>query len=318
MASAIDRIEDIFGELDEESEIIFSEGSYSEGGSGYFSYSETVFPVAATSRQENEQFDEDEFLEEEEEEGLCCQSCNITSLMTRQRGRVCHIISYGFSSVQLRLRTLFGVGSAQVLKKRDIESLIQSTVTTDPGKGNVQDETYSTSRRPFEVLKSILGLDEELGCIVRPSDTIGNGYFVPWDTTDYALATDAVRNGDLKKVRELQKAGKNLQSSNNFGESIVHTAARRGQFGILRFLTEEAGVSLKVCCDSGRTPLHDACWTSTPNFACVRFILNKHPEFLFIADRRGFTPLQYAPNETWGEWGNFLEENREVLEELKK
>lgn len=116
----------------------------------------------------------------------------------------------------------------------------------------------------------------------------------------------AVRQNDIGKVRELHRAGHQLQCCNRFGESIVHTAARRGHFEILYFLAQHH-VSMRVLCDHGRTPLHDACWTTTPNFNAITFLIRECPDFLFTADNRRLTPLSYVPREAWGLWLFYLD-----------
>jgi Ankyrin repeats (many copies) len=70
---------------------------------------------------------------------------------------------------------------------------------------------------------------------------------------------------------------------------------------------EEAGVSLRVCCDGGRTVLHDACWTQHPSFDCIRYILEHHQsDLVYCTDRRGFTPLDYVPRDSHAAWHAFL------------
>jgi len=54
--------------------------------------------------------------------------------------------------------------------------------------------------------------------------------------------------------------GTNLQCANRFGESLIHMACRRSHRDVVSFLVNEAGVSLRVRDDYGRTPFHDACW----------------------------------------------------------
>jgi hypothetical protein len=128
-------------------------------------------------------------------------------------------------------------------------------------------------------------------------------------TYDMTLMT-AVRSNDLNSIQDFYRAGKNLQCCNRFHESILHTAARRGSTEVMEFLLNTAHLELKVVCDSGRTPLHDACWTGRPNFAIVRMILEVAPDFLLIADHRNYTPLDYVPKESYKEWCQFLTENQ--------
>jgi hypothetical protein len=81
----------------------------------------------------------------------------------------------------------------------------------------------------------------------------------------------------------------------------------------MRFLLDEAGCSIRVCCDSGRTAMHDVAWTSSPNFEMVRLILESSPELLWIADNRDFTCLDYVPRDCWAQWCNFLDERKDLV-----
>jgi hypothetical protein len=123
----------------------------------------------------------------------------------------------------------------------------------------------------------------------------------------------AVRDQDVNALRNMHGAGESLQVCNRFGESIVHAACRRGATPVLQFLTQEAGVSLKVIDDYGRTPMHDACWTNKPVFELVEVLLEVCPELLFVADKRGYSPLQYVRREFWGVWCRFLDANEHRL-----
>jgi hypothetical protein len=124
----------------------------------------------------------------------------------------------------------------------------------------------------------------------------------------------AVKKGDLDYLRSLWTNGKrNFQHCNRFGESIVHAAARHGRTHILKFLSNEADVSLLVKCDTGRTPLHDACWTGTPNFDCVTFIIETSPELLFVIDNKKFMPLEYIPKDMHQTWNQYLERNKQTI-----
>lgn len=116
----------------------------------------------------------------------------------------------------------------------------------------------------------------------------------------------AVREEDIDTLRRLHSQGRSLQCANRFGESIVHIACRRGSFRVLKFLVEQAGVSCRVCCDFGRTSLHDACWTSTPNFKLIGFLLDLCPDLLYLTDKRGSTPLSYVRQQNYHEWCSFL------------
>jgi Ankyrin repeat len=95
-------------------------------------------------------------------------------------------------------------------------------------------------------------------------------------------------------------------AGNKFGETIVHAACRRGSIPVLSFLLSH-GAPLQVCCDAYRTPLHDACWTSTDHPGpLLDLILDACPDLLYILDARGFTPLQYVPRAQWSVWTDYL------------
>jgi len=117
----------------------------------------------------------------------------------------------------------------------------------------------------------------------------------------------AVRDQDLERLRLLIKSGHTLQCGNKFGESIVHTACRRASPTVLKFLLSEANVNCRVCCDSGRTPAHDACWTSQTNFDVMDLLIDTCPDLLHVTDSRGFAPLAYVTKEHWQAWCDYLD-----------
>lgn len=126
------------------------------------------------------------------------------------------------------------------------------------------------------------------------------------ESYDMALV-QAVRQDDVPSLREMWLEGRPMQCGNKFGESILHMACRRSSVGTVRFLLLEAGVSPRLCCDYGRTPLHDACWSSQPNFMIIELLLESCPDLLHIRDKRGFTPLDYVRAEQHKAWIGFLE-----------
>lgn len=166
--------------------------------------------------------------------------------------------------------------------------------------------------KPEDFLKSLL-MYEGVEFKTFAALELGDKFFVPV-TPEAVAAYDMdvvmdIRNGDVQALRAKKDAGRLLQVCNKFGESVVHTVARRGSsLHVLKFLMEEANVSCQVCCDCGRTPLADACWTSNPNFELIGYLLDKCPDLLYITDTRGFTPLAYASREHYGVWCKFLKE----------
>lgn len=125
-------------------------------------------------------------------------------------------------------------------------------------------------------------------------------------TSSYGMSlTRAIRSSDKPQVQTLLSAGLNPNACNKFGESIIHAVCRRGNHELLHILLD-AGSSVQVSDDFGRTPLHDACWTATPNFEMISLLLEKDPWLLSITDCRGSTPLGYVRKAHWAVWNGFL------------
>ena len=109
-----------------------------------------------------------------------------------------------------------------------------------------------------------------------------------------------------------------FRCSNRFGESLMHLACRRGRTEMVRFLVEDLpGTSpsqmLSIKDDCLKTPLHDACWTASPNVELVEFILQHAPEQVVMQDIRGNTPFDYVRKEDYSLWLRFLWERRSLL-----
>lgn len=124
---------------------------------------------------------------------------------------------------------------------------------------------------------------------------------------------NAVRSRNMEKLNELLKQGQIFQCSNRFGESIIHMACRHGSYEVVKFLIEQAKVSIVVQDDYGRNPLHDAFWTVSPNIELVDLLVKECPSLLFLTDVRGFTPLQYARAEHHVRWIEFLTERESLI-----
>jgi len=89
---------------------------------------------------------------------------------------------------------------------------------------------------------------------------------------------------------------------------------------VVKLLVLEFHVRVDVRDDYGRTPLHDACWTTTPNFELMDVLVEAvDPRLLLAEDVRGHTPFDYARREHWNEWLQFLKDRKERLQrtELK-
>lgn len=122
---------------------------------------------------------------------------------------------------------------------------------------------------------------------------------------------EAVRTSNEVLLNKLLKSGLSSNPCNAFGESIIHMVCRRGDHKLLKVFLDH-GCSVQVSDDFGRTPLHDACWTATPCFKSVEMLLNKDRRLLHIVDCRGSTPLSYVKKESWQEWMQFFDRQKEV------
>jgi hypothetical protein len=69
----------------------------------------------------------------------------------------------------------------------------------------------------------------------------------------------------------------------------------------------DAGASVQVSDDYGRTPLHDACWAANPCFDIVKHILQQDTRLVFLTDCRGAVPLSYVPKDDWSKWLKFID-----------
>lgn len=185
---------------------------------------------------------------------------------------------------------------------------------------NSTDDTTSTSnhgtgnRNPVDYMQVVLegrGYD-----LANSPFHVGMPFIKPTQEMIDAYTLDAVaaaRAGNIPELRRLHSRGVSLQCCNRFGESLIHHVCRRGDLETVRFLVEEAGVSLLIRDDYGRTPLHDACWTSKPRVDLVQYIAEKEPALLCVKDVRGHLPFSYARQEHWGIWHKFLKENTALL-----
>jgi ankyrin repeat protein len=83
---------------------------------------------------------------------------------------------------------------------------------------------------------------------------------------------------------------------------------------LVKFFLEAIGVRTNIKDDYGRTPLHDACWSSTPNFEIMEILIkNSNTDLLLAVNVRGHTPFDYARKEHWGAWVHFFVTRRELL-----
>ena len=135
------------------------------------------------------------------------------------------------------------------------------------------------------------------------------------DIAAFDLETvQAIRSNDLDQLRQLYCNGKSMNACNQFGESLLHMACRRGYSKIVDFLLREVKVRTDRCDDFGRNPFHDALWTPNPNFDVVDLLIEfADPTLLLSEDVRGNTPFAYARRDHNERWIEFLEKRRDKL-----
>jgi hypothetical protein len=185
------------------------------------------------------------------------------------------------------------------------------------GRDSPSPSSKMTESTPLLVLQSILVSQEDKTAPKSLSSSLSFTKPPEKDIDAYDLeSVRAIRSSNLERLRQLWADGKCLDACNQFGESLLHMACRRGDLGIVTFLVCEAKVQTNRCDDFGRNPFHDALWTSTPNFEVMDLLLDHaDPSLLLAEDVRGNTPFAYARKEHSAKWINFLEQRRKKLQQ---
>ncbi|KAL3800168.1 hypothetical protein HJC23_001089 [Cyclotella cryptica] len=175
-------------------------------------------------------------------------------------------------------------------------------------------QTAQAESKPIDIVRLALesrGVEcnEIKSSLDMPAD-----FFVQSSESYCQEAVDAIRSGDIDLLRKLLSGGTNLQCANRFGESLIHMACRRSHRDVVSFLVNEAGVSLRVRDDYGRTPFHDACWRAELDLELIDMLLEKEPKLLLLSDKRGHSPLDYTRRGHWAELMPFLLERSEKFQ----
>lgn len=210
------------------------------------------------------------------------------------------------NETRLSLKRLAPSSVALPAKKRirRIVASLPQRLTEDKDKNDIPTK-HDVSPQEF-----LMAAFKSKGSVVTVSPSLAvQGFFA--DPTEVEISAynhdviSAIRSHDIENLREFHESGRTLKCSNAFGESLLHLACRRSP-EVAAFLIQEAGVTLRVRDDYGRTPLHDACWTAEPNFELLGLIMTACPALLFMKDQRGNTPLDYTRKEYWGAYTKFL------------
>ena len=187
-------------------------------------------------------------------------------------------------------------------------SLSQGTATTCASSQDMSNTTdvHSPISSLLNELRKILGHTSPR---TFPAHEMTN-VFHEYTTAEYEAydkdAVAAINNSNMEQIRSWFTQGRSLQAANQFGESLLHIACRRGSLEVTKFLVVEASVSVWVRDQQGMMPIHLACRTNKPNYDLVDFLVEQDSDMLFVSDKRGCTPLDYTPKDTWPSWNKFF------------
>jgi len=140
--------------------------------------------------------------------------------------------------------------------------------------------------------------------------TVETGYYSK--PTQYQQASygsrvvHAIRRQDARLLNRLCKAGLSPNPCNRHGDSIIHMVCRRGYLELLQVLLEN-GATVQCTDDLGRTPLHEACWTMTPNWHLITTLLRHDKHLLQAMDCYGNTPFCYISSALHSKWIEYLQ-----------
>lgn len=190
-----------------------------------------------------------------------------------------------------------------------------------PEKQNYATQNLSKTNPVSLYLKLLSTNDDDKSLkssLTIPGSSLSKDYFhqhTPKEIAAYEQSgiISAIKKEDITGLKALLEDGHPIQCSNKFGESIVHMTCRHGSIPVLLFLLEVAKVSLRVIDDMGRTPYHDACWSSEPRLEMMKILLKADPFLMRISDKRGHIALDYVHKDHWGIWCQFLIEHQHLL-----
>jgi ankyrin repeat protein len=116
------------------------------------------------------------------------------------------------------------------------------------------------------------------------------------DLEDNSLAHVAAKYGNLVALKQLKRAGLDLQAKNCHGLTPLHYAARCSSLDCMKYLLDKPEVKINEANNYGMTALHFAAKKGEPR--CVDFLIAKSAN-LNAQDQRGLTPLHIASGRGW-------------------
>jgi len=106
---------------------------------------------------------------------------------------------------------------------------------------------------------------------------------------------DAVRGGDLEKVKELLASGAQVDARDDDGWQPLHYAARGGHLPVVKYLIEEQGVQVDAKSTYGSQPLHFAAWHG--HLPVVKYLVGERGAQVDAKDGYGRQPLHHAADD---------------------
>ncbi|WP_264686029.1 MULTISPECIES: ankyrin repeat domain-containing protein [unclassified Wolbachia] len=113
---------------------------------------------------------------------------------------------------------------------------------------------------------------------------------------------DAVKVGDMSKVRDSVNRGANVNTEDRDGNTPARNAVLKGHFGIFKYLVEN-GVSLEGKDHRCRPSICDASYSG--NLDILKYLIGKGVD-INESDNNGWTPLHFAAWRGYLEVANFL------------
>jgi hypothetical protein len=188
-------------------------------------------------------------------------------------------------------------------KKLCVDANEQAECTAEESKSIHEIEEIS----PLDHWKGIL---EARGYSIEFRSALTCGYYMK--PTSLQLASHgialarAINRSDSDLLRKLLSCGLSPNPCNAHGESAIHKVCRTAKANLLQTFIDYK-CSVQISDDFGRTPFHDACWTSKPNFEVIELLLGIDNQLPFIIDCRSNPPLSYVTRNLWKPWNDFLD-----------
>lgn len=156
-------------------------------------------------------------------------------------------------------------------------------------------------------------LDDQMyirGYATLPHQTLKSGYYKRPTLLQQAsydnYLIELALYGQNVKLRRILDSGISPNPCNSHGESLIHLISRRCLPSTMQVFLN-AGASVRVSDDYGRTPLHDACWRPEPCFEMIHLIAKSDRDQFHMQDERGSRPLSYVRREQWDMWISFID-----------